>query len=158
MAAQKRTLDDSASSPKAKKSRTDKPGKSKNLPPASTTAGSSLLTEEVDFPRGGGTSFTPLEVKAIRAEAVKEANAELFEVHFLTTRSAHSLTPLQDANVAKKNKKGKRKAEAEASTSSRPSEGKDRIRIEHLNYKVSCIDRRVTLHHLIPFRSVSMSA
>ena len=82
MAAQKRTLDDSASSPKAKKSRTDKPGKSKNLPPASTTAGSSLLTEEVDFPRGGGTSFTPLEVKAIRAEAVKEANAELFEVRF----------------------------------------------------------------------------
>jgi len=77
---------------------------------------------------------------------------------FLSTRSAHSLIPLQDANVAKKNKKGKRKVEAEASTSSRPSEGKDRIRIEHLNYKVSCIDRRVTLHHLIPFRSVSMSA
>jgi len=38
------------------------------------------LSSEVDFPRGGGTTFNPLEVKAIRAEAVKEANEELFEV------------------------------------------------------------------------------
>ena len=67
MAAQKRPLDESSSTQNPKKSRT-----------AKTT--NFLMTEEVDFPRGGGTSFTPLEVKAIRAEAVKEANAELFKV------------------------------------------------------------------------------
>ncbi|KAJ3505470.1 hypothetical protein NLJ89_g7399 [Agrocybe chaxingu] len=70
MAAQKRGLDDSSSTHKPKKSRTD----SKSQPQPTST----LLAEEVDFPRGGGTSFTPLEVKAIRAEAVKEADAELF--------------------------------------------------------------------------------
>ena len=67
MPAQKRPLDEFSSIKKAKKVKTN-----------DTTP-----TEEVDFPRGGGTTFTPLEVKAIRAEAVKEVNAELFEVsHF----------------------------------------------------------------------------
>ena len=37
-------------------------------------------SDEVDFPRGGGTSFTPAEVKTIRAEAQREANEEIFEV------------------------------------------------------------------------------
>ncbi|KAF7339807.1 rRNA biogenesis protein RRP5 [Mycena venus] len=73
----------------------------------------------VDFPRGGGTSFTPLEVKAIRAEAVKEANAELFE----------------DAQAeAKQSKKRKRKSDAQSSTPA-AADKSDRIRIEHLNYK-----------------------
>ena len=67
---QKRPLDETSSTQKAKKFKTNDTVKTTN----------SLPTEEVDFPRGGGTSFTPLEVKAIRAEAVKEANAELFEV------------------------------------------------------------------------------
>ena len=67
MPAQKRPLDESSSTKNAKKFRTN-------------DTSNPLLTEEVDFPRGGGTTFTPLEVKAIRAEAVKEANAELFEV------------------------------------------------------------------------------
>jgi hypothetical protein len=47
---------------------------------AKLTIASSLLTEEVDFPRGGGTTFTPSEVKKIRIEAIKEADKELFEV------------------------------------------------------------------------------
>ncbi|KAF8973590.1 hypothetical protein BDZ97DRAFT_1751613 [Flammula alnicola] len=115
MAALKRALDESPSSKKAKKSRTD----SHKIDQPQQTTASSLLTTEVDFPRGGGTSFTPLEVKAIRAEAVKEANAELFE----------------DAANEKKGKKRKRKAEPESSKSSKPSESKDKIRIEHLNYK-----------------------
>jgi rRNA biogenesis protein RRP5 len=81
MAAQKRALDDSSSTTKAKKSRTDS---HKTDQPQAQQITSSLLTTDVDFPRGGGTSFTPLEVKAIRAEAVKEANVELFEVgHFI---------------------------------------------------------------------------
>lgn len=70
MPAQKRPLDESSSTKNAKKIRTNDTTKS-------------LPTEEVDFPRGGGTTFTPLEVKAIRAEAVKEANIELFKVCFL---------------------------------------------------------------------------
>ncbi|KDR85384.1 hypothetical protein GALMADRAFT_234227 [Galerina marginata CBS 339.88] len=110
--APKRPLDDSSSSHKVKKSRTDT--HKKDVP---QLAKSSLLTTQTDFPRGGGTSFTPLEVKAIRAEAVKEANAELFE----------------DTTGGKKSKKRKRK-EAET-TKTRPSESNDKIRIEHLNYK-----------------------
>ena len=35
-----------------------------------------LRPEEVDFPRGGGTDFTPVEYKAIRAEALKELDEE----------------------------------------------------------------------------------
>ena len=61
----KRPLDDASSARKPKKPKTETAAKP---------------SEDVDFPRGGGTSFTPLEVKAIRAEAVKEANAELFKV------------------------------------------------------------------------------
>ena len=36
--------------------------------------------DEIDFPRGGGSSFTPLEQRAIRAEALKEADEEIFKV------------------------------------------------------------------------------
>ena len=44
-------------------------------------AASNLNKDEIDFPRGGGTALTPLEYKNVRAEAVKEADAELvFEV------------------------------------------------------------------------------
>lgn len=78
MAAQKRVLDDASTSHKSKKTKLsdqDKP-KAERLPQPV----SNLVSEEVDFPRGGGTSFTPLEVKAFRAEAIKEANDELFEV------------------------------------------------------------------------------
>jgi len=75
MAAQKRSLEDTSTSRKVKKFKAES---EKNKPkPRSTT-----FSEEVDFPRGGGTSFTPLEVKTFRAEAVKEANAELFKVCF----------------------------------------------------------------------------
>jgi rRNA biogenesis protein RRP5 len=74
---QKRRLDDGSSAPKPKKTKviaSDKvDGKRPQLP-------SKLNAEEVDFPRGGGTSFTPIEVKAIRTEALQEANGELFEV------------------------------------------------------------------------------
>ena len=38
--------------------------------------------EEVDFPRGGGTSFTAAEYKAIRSEALKEMRDEVFKVSF----------------------------------------------------------------------------
>ena len=42
---------------------------------------SKLAPDEIDFPRGGGSAFTPLEYKKIRTEAFKEADAEVvFEV------------------------------------------------------------------------------
>ena len=40
-----------------------------------------VLPGEVDFPRGGGTSFTAAEYKSIKAEAIKELKEEdLFKV------------------------------------------------------------------------------
>ncbi|RDB29525.1 rRNA biogenesis protein RRP5 [Hypsizygus marmoreus] len=110
MAAQKRALEESSTSHKSKKSKVADPGPSK---PYVTN----LVAEEVDFPRGGGTSFTPVEVKAIRAEAVKEANEELFE------------------SQAKTAKKRKRKSEVQKASGDAATDKNDRIRIEHLNYK-----------------------
>lgn len=86
----KRTLGEPSSGHKAKKLRTDSHKSAKIEKPQQNTP--SLLTTEVDFPRGGGTSFTPLEVKAIRAEAVHEANAELFEVTEIILTSSFHLT------------------------------------------------------------------
>jgi len=74
----KRVLDEGSSTHKAKKMKLmDKSNKAKEQPIGPS---SNLTTEEVDFPRGGGSSFTPIEVKAIRAEALREADRELFEV------------------------------------------------------------------------------
>ncbi|KAG5651611.1 hypothetical protein H0H81_008071 [Sphagnurus paluster] len=114
MVSQKRPLEESSTTHKSKKT---KVADAKQSKPSTASA---LVAEEVDFPRGGGTSFTPLEVKTIRAEAVKEANDELF----------------QDAqSQAKAAKKKKRKSEAQKSTSDAAAEKSDKIRIEHLNYK-----------------------
>ena len=87
MVSKKRNLED-GTSPKAKKSKlapeasTDKKQKKvkarvKADKPLATT--SNIVPDEIDFPRGGGTMFTPQEVKAIRAEAITEAE-DLFEV------------------------------------------------------------------------------
>lgn len=87
MVSKKRNLED-GTSPKAKKSKlvaeasTDKKQKKvkakvKADKPLVTT--SNVVPEEIDFPRGGGTTFTPQEVKAIRAEAMTEAD-DLFKV------------------------------------------------------------------------------
>lgn len=76
----KRVLEESSSTPKAKKTKFASDDHIATADDRSVQAVSKLTTEEVDFPRGGGTSFTPLEVKAIRAEAIQEANGELFEV------------------------------------------------------------------------------
>ena len=81
MAAGTKRANEDSSAPKAKKTKVDhKPQKRQSLADKPVQPASTLVSDEVDFPRGGGTSFTPLEVKAIRAEAVKEANEELFQV------------------------------------------------------------------------------
>ncbi|CAL1695136.1 unnamed protein product [Somion occarium] len=115
----KRVLDEAAA-PKAKKTKVDdspKKGKSaqheKPLQPTSN-----LLTEEVDFPRGGGTSFTPVEVKAIRAEALKEAEDQIFQER-------------QEKQVKRRRKSEAKGGEKKASKSGQG----DAIRVEHLNYK-----------------------
>ncbi|KAF9460156.1 hypothetical protein BDZ94DRAFT_1266781 [Collybia nuda] len=116
--AHKRPLDDFSSAQTtriAKKSKFITEGK---LDPKNASQVTNLVAEEVDFPRGGGTSFTPLEVKAIRAEAVKEAN-ELFE----------------DVQPAKPAKKRKRKQQSQASGAGQGLDKSNNIRIEHLNYK-----------------------
>ncbi len=89
MAATKRPLDDVSSGRKHKKTKTSEKPRTKE---ANVQKPSTLVTEEVDFPRGGGTSFTPLEVKAIRSEAAKEADEVLFKVRYPSyTRFVKSL-------------------------------------------------------------------
>lgn len=43
-----------------------------------------LVPDEIDFPRGGGSSFTPLEHKELRAEAIREAEDEILKVNYST--------------------------------------------------------------------------
>lgn len=48
---------------------------------------------EIDFPRGGGSSFTPLESKAIRKEALQELKDEqVFQVGWFTALPGCSWT------------------------------------------------------------------
>ncbi|KIY51212.1 nucleic acid-binding protein [Fistulina hepatica ATCC 64428] len=105
MSTKKRGLEDSSSTRVSKKKRTD----------AAVPHASSLTADEVDFPRGGGTSFTPVEVKAIHAEAQKEAREDVIA-------------------TAARSKKRKRNAESKSSGVA-PANKQDKIRIEHLNYK-----------------------
>lgn len=81
-AGKKRVLDDAAS-PKAKKTKTEHSKKPKDKTSKSEAPASNLVSDDIDFPRGGGTSLTPLEVKTLRAEAAKEADKELFEVNII---------------------------------------------------------------------------
>ena len=118
MVSKKRGLEEASSSQKSKKPKNQEEPSREAAPQASL-----LSAEEVDFPRGGGTSLTALEVKAARAEAVREADAELFE---------------EKDGKSKTEKKRKKKASGGAVGGVEKS---DKIRIEHLNYKVSsCMD------------------
>ena len=83
MPATKRVLEGDSCAPRAKKTRLADQAKERANEQPGIQLKSKLTAEEVDFPRGGGSSFTPLEVKTIRAEAFQEANDELFEVRQL---------------------------------------------------------------------------
>ncbi|KZT05820.1 U3 snoRNP-associated protein Rrp5 [Laetiporus sulphureus 93-53] len=112
----KRVLDDASTHPKAKRPKTTgQPKKSAEKIDNPSSSASILLTEEVDFPRGGGTSLTPLEVKAIRAEAVKEANEKIFK--------------------EKPEYRGKRRDRKVVSEKESKRTRSETLRIEHLNYK-----------------------
>ncbi|KAF8274016.1 nucleic acid-binding protein [Lactarius quietus] len=77
----------------------------------------------------GGTSYTPQEVKAIRAEAIQEAEEELFKVRELYRRSAQENAPKTKKARRKSDAKGKGKAVDDGEKKAHA------IRIEHLNYK-----------------------
>ncbi|KAG6336141.1 hypothetical protein ID866_2951 [Astraeus odoratus] len=116
MAGKKRTLDDGVSVQRAKKARTSSGASHKNPSGRNAPSVPSAMTaEEVDFPRGGGTTLTPLEVKEVRAEALREADRELFST-------------MGKGNAKRKRSGTEPKAKSQSS-------GKDTIRIEHLNYK-----------------------
>ena len=80
--ATKRTLEDASEDASPKKIKlASKPEKKRKSEAAQVSVQtSSGPSGEVDFPRGGGTSFTPAEVKTIRAEAQREANEDIFKV------------------------------------------------------------------------------
>lgn len=126
---------------KAKKTKLDKAAVKPSIPSVPI---SKLVQEDIDFPRGGGTSLSALEVKNIRSEGLKEADKELFAVRLLhvskNTTAKDSIT--QEAKAAK-SKARKRKTGAFEKLDS--AEKSDKIRVEHLNYKVSLTLER---HHL----------
>ncbi|OCH94735.1 U3 snoRNP-associated protein Rrp5 [Obba rivulosa] len=117
----KRVLDEDSGLRKTKKVKTDDNTKKSKAPENAVESNIHGAPEEVDFPRGGGTSLTPLEVKTLRAEAVQEANQELFE----------------DADaVTKPAKRSGRKSDVSGKERKTPKERKgEAIRVEHLNYK-----------------------
>jgi hypothetical protein len=80
MAGKKRAADESQNARHSKKLKVADSGKTKHPKSVQPVPTSALLTEDVDFPRGGGTTLTPAEVKATRAEGIKEANEELIKV------------------------------------------------------------------------------
>ena len=88
-AGKKRVLDETSGTPKAKKTKTEQPKKSKDKAEKPPQPVSTLVSDDIDFPRGGGTTLTPLEVKTLRAEAAKEADKELFAVRCLVSPSTH---------------------------------------------------------------------
>lgn len=82
----KRVAEDSPST--SKKPRTSKTASSTPAAAAATTAAapsgpptlpykSSLVADEVDFPRGGGSSLTPYEFKEATNEARREADSAM---------------------------------------------------------------------------------
>ena len=81
MVGHKRRLDDGAFVQKSKKTKLSSEKSEKKTHKGDSIPSTSAMTlEEIDFPRGGGTTLTPLELKTVRAEAVREADQELFAV------------------------------------------------------------------------------
>lgn len=78
----KRTLEGAVEGTSRKKIKlASKPEKKRQSAPAKVPVqASSGPSDEVDFPRGGGTTCTPAEVKTIRAEAQREADEDIFKV------------------------------------------------------------------------------
>ncbi|KAL5495001.1 RRP5 [Sanghuangporus weigelae] len=115
MGSKKRSFE-TASTGQRKKARTS--DKNEDRPQSASV----LQGEEVDFPRGGGTSFTPVEYKAIRAEVLKELNDE--EV-FKESGARNKPTKKRKSDAGSQ-KKGSVAQQIRKSMAPR---------VEHLNYK-----------------------
>ncbi|KAG8928202.1 rRNA biogenesis protein rrp5 [Tulasnella sp. 418] len=101
---------------------------SENQPPR---VKSSLVADDVDFPRGGGTNMTAVEYKSLKKEAMKEVADELFK-----------------EGVEKKSTKPKAKHSKKPSTKGKEKEvgheiENDHIRVEFLNYKRLLVGTKV---------------
>ncbi|KAF8745274.1 S1 RNA binding domain, partial [Rhizoctonia solani] len=103
---------DAQAAPAGKKVKFGEDGSSKDVGQRPTT----LLSEEVDFPRGGGVTLEELN---------KSTSATAMEVDGQPIPKK----VIKRAKGGKKDKKGKQKADASVSVKS------DTIRVEHLNYK-----------------------
>ncbi|KAI9461178.1 nucleic acid-binding protein [Russula earlei] len=148
MASKKRNLEDAASS-KAKKSKLTAEGsalagkkankekeKAAKPPPLHVL---NAAPEEIDFPRGGGTSFTAQEVKAIRDEAMNEAN-QLFGEHAQKPKNARKMSG------------SKGKGTAVEGGGKKTSGG---VRIEHLNYKRITVGMKI-LAQVVSIESLAL--
>ena len=151
MVSKKRSLEN-ATSPKAKKSKLaaegspdkkQKKAKAKVKVDKPLEHTSNTVPDEIDFPRGGGTTFTPHEVKTIRAEALKEAD-DLFKVRM---QCVIYVLPLMNCvkEHSQKTKRPRKKSDAKGKGIAVEGGGKKTnvIRIEHLNYKV-CLRRQLS--------------
>lgn len=132
MAGKKRALEGGASGRKAKKAKSSSGNPhEKSQGEHSFTGDSAMMAEEVDFPRGGGTSLTALEVKEIRAEAIKEADKGI----------------LSKPKVKRKNSNSRLQLKPEGPK-------RESLRIEHLNYKrivpgMKILGQVVSVHPLV---------
>lgn len=127
----KRSAGGAGASPaaKSKKARTDtaaKPKPERSEPRAAPSFTSALKSEEVDFPRGGGSSLTAFETKQIRAEGQREADAE----------AAQQGDKKKKRQLSERHAKRLKKDEREAARAeARAERDKDTIRVEELSYK-----------------------
>ncbi|KAI0027317.1 nucleic acid-binding protein [Vararia minispora EC-137] len=131
MVGKKRQNEDPTSAPKPKKAKVVSPVKEKKeRKPRSDQAlkrATNTALEEIDFPRGGGTNLTPLEVKTLRAEAVKEANDELFK----------------ENKKLVANSRKRRKSDVKDKGKAKLVDGEEIVRIEHLNYKRVAVGQKI---------------
>ncbi|WVQ96181.1 hypothetical protein IAU59_003284 [Kwoniella sp. CBS 9459] len=115
----KRSAASEASS--SKKPRTENTG-----PRPAPSFTSALKDEETDFPRGGGSSLTPLELKQTRAEGRREAEDEAKAE--AAQRGDRKKKQMSDRQV-------KRMKKNEVRPKPNEERDKDNIRVEMLNYK-----------------------
>lgn len=138
--------------------------------PLSSSSFSSLVPEG-DFPRGGATGLTPLEyrqtLREARAEATRDEEDHLFNTQKSKDTKGKAIGKDQDddddqeeeSRKLKRKKMNRDKQNAKRKKNDAPTAAlelaadkdskkkkEDHNRIEHLNYKVSRVDRDERLH------------
>ncbi|WWC95372.1 hypothetical protein V866_002234 [Kwoniella sp. B9012] len=101
-----------------------KTGESSSAPRPAPAFLSALKDEETDFPRGGGSSLTPLELKQTRAEGRREAEEEARAE--AASKGNQRKKQMSDRQIKRLKKNEVRKKE---------KNDEDTIRVEVLNYK-----------------------